>query len=275
MGPDNYNKTWETLPIELFREIFYEHLPGLDNRDLNHLIRPLLTVCKKMTLKVLQELYCVICWYPDAKNSQMLYKMTPLYNTRRVYKSTFPLCRMHIPHTSSWWPGFQYSCPIDYFIINLTQVMYSKPLLNRLKLKIPDTLVIMSDALDQVEEMTSSPSEIGDTPLWVELLKLCQSISFKRIVLCNIKITCKIWEYFNSDLEIIELIDCWSASPLHVDLGKFKSLQQLSFESSPPSMNDNVFRKPYLDLTKCTISFPGTSEHWKLKDEDNVAFKLL
>jgi hypothetical protein len=275
MGPDNYNKTWETLPIDLFRKIFYEYLLGLDNNDLNHLIRPLLTVCKKMTLKVLQELCCVICWYPSAKNSRILRKMTHLYNTRKVYKPSFPLRRMHISHTSSLWPGFQDSCPIDYFIIDLTQVMYSKQLLNRWKLINLDTLVIMSDALDQIEEVTSSPSEIGDTPLWVELLEPCQSISFKQIVLCNIKITCKIWEYFNSDLEIIKLIDCWSASPLNVDLGKFKSLQQLSFKSSPPSTKHNAFCKPHLDLTKCTISFPGTSEHWKLKDEDNVAFKLL
>jgi hypothetical protein len=275
MGPDNYNKTWETLPMDLFRKIFYEYLPVSNNRNLNRLIRPLLTVCKKMTLKVLQELCRVICWYPDAKNSQMLYEMTHLYNTHKVYKPTFSLCRMHISYTSPWWPGFENSFPIDCFIIDLTQVMYSKQLLNRWKLENLDALVITSDALDQVEEVTSSPLEIGDTPLWVELLEPRQSISFKQIVLCNIDITCKIWEYFNSDLDIIKLVDCWSASPLHVDLGKFKSLQQLSFELSPPSMEDNASCKPYLDLTKCTISFPGTSEHWKLKDEDNVAFKLL
>jgi hypothetical protein len=259
--------------MDLFRKIFYKYLPVSNNKNLNRLIRPLLTVCKKMTLKVLQELCCVICWYPNAKNSQMLCEMTPLYNTRKVYKPSFPLCRIHISYTSSWWPGFQESCSIDCFIVDLTQVIYLKQLLNRWKLENPDTLVIMSDALDQTEEVPSSPSEIDDTPLWVKLLEPCQSISFKQIVLCDIKITCKIWQYFNFDLEIIELVDCWSASPLHVDLGKFESLQQLSFESSPPSMEDNAFCKPYLDLTKCTISFPETSEQWKLKD--NVTFKLL
>jgi hypothetical protein len=274
--PDNYNKTWETLPMDLFRKIFYGCLPALNDKNLNRLIRPLLTVCKKMTLKVLQELCCVICWYPNGKNSQILREMTHLYNTRRVYKSSFSLCRMHISYTSSWWFCFENSFPIDCFIIDLnTQVMYSKQLPDRWKLENLDTLVIIPGALDQVEDMTSSPSEIGDTPLWVELLKLYQLIPLKQIVLCNINITCKIWEYFGSNLEIIELVDCWSASPLHVNLGKFKSLQQLSFELSPPSTKNNVFCNPYLDLTKCTISFPGMSEQWKLKDEDNVTFKLL
>jgi hypothetical protein len=281
IGPDNYNKTWEKLPMELFRDIFYRYFPVLNNKDPNRLISPLLTVCKKMTLKVLQELCRVICWYPNAKNSQMLRKMTNLYNTRRVYilynarrvYMPLPLCRMHISYTSSWWPGFESSFPIDCFIIDLTQVMYSKQLLDRWKLKNLDTLVITSGALDQIEEVTPSPPEIRDTPLCVELLELYQLILSKQIVLCNINITCEIWEYFNPDLEIIELIDCWSASPLHIDLKKFKSLQQLSFELSPPSTEDNAFCKPYLDLTKCTISFPETSERWKLKD--NVTFKLL
>jgi hypothetical protein len=273
--PDNYNKTWKNFPMDLFRKIFYEYLPVSNNRDLNRLIRPLLTVCKKMTLKVLQELCRVICWYPNPKNSQMLREMTHLYNPHRVYKSTFSLCRMHISYTSPWWPGFENSCPIDCFIIDLnTQVMYSKQLLNRWNLGNPDTLVITSGALDQVKEVTFSPPEISDTLLCVELLKLYQLIPLKHIVLFNINITCEIWEYFNPDLEIIGLVDCWSTSPLHVDLEKFKSLQQLSFELSPPSTEDSAFCKPYLDLTKCTISFPGTSEQWKLKDEDNVVFEL-
>jgi hypothetical protein len=272
--PDNYNMSWENLLIELFRDIFCGYLSVLNNKDLNRLIRPLLTVCKKMTLKVLQELCRVICWYPNAKNSQMLRdEMTHLYNTRRVYKSTFSLCQMHISYKSSWWPGFENSCRIDCFIIDLTQVMYSKQLLDRWKLKNLDTLVITSGALGPVEEMTFSSPEIGNTPLWVELLELYQLIPLKQIVLCNINITCEIWEYFNSDLEIIELVHCWSESPLHIDLKKFKSLQQLSFELSPLSTGNNAFCKPYLDLTKCTISFPETSERWKLKD--NVTFKLL
>jgi hypothetical protein len=226
-----------------------------------------------MTLKVLQELCRVICWYPNAKNSQMLREMTHPYNTRRVYKPTFSLYRMHISYTSSWWPGFENSFPIDCFIIDLTQVMYSKQLPNRWKLENLDTLVITFGVLDQVKEVVFPPPEIGDTPLWVELLKLYQLIPLKQIVLCNINITCEIWEYFGSNLEIIELVDCWSASPLHVDLRKFNSLQQLFFRLSPPSTEDNAFCNPYLDLTKYTISFPGMSEQWKLKD--NVIFKLL
>jgi hypothetical protein len=294
--PDNYNMSWEDLLMELFRDIFRGYLPVSNNKNLNRLIRPLLTVCKKMTLKVLQELCRVICWYPDAKNSQMLYEMIPLYNTRRVYNPT-SLCRMHISYTSSWWPDFENSSPIDCFIIDLTQVMYSKQLLDRWKLKNLDTLVITSGALNQAKKETFSPPEIGDIPLWVELLELYQLIPLKQIVLCNINITCEIWEYFNSDLKIIELVDCWSASPLHVDLRKFKSLQQLSFELSPPSTKNipfegfltstenilselfppltehNAFCKPYLDLTKCTIIFPGTSEQWKLKD--SLTFRIL
>jgi hypothetical protein len=277
--PDNYNKTWETLPMDLFRYIILIHCvcPLVLNKNINRLIRPLLTVCKKMTLRVLQELCRVICWYPDAKNLQMLREMAPLYNTRRAYNPTFSLCRMHISYTSSWWPGFENSFPIDCFTVDLnTQVMYSKQLPNRWKLQNLDTLVITFGVLDQVEEVTSSPPEIGNTPntpLCVELLKLYQLIPLKQIVLCNINITCEIWEYFNPNLEIIELIDCWSTSPQHVDLRKFKSLQQLSFELSPPSTEDDAFCNPYLDLTKCTISFPGTSEQWKLKD--NLIFKLL
>jgi hypothetical protein len=283
--PDNYNKTWETLPMELFRYIIlilYRYLPVLNNKNFNCLIRPLLTVCKKMTLRVLQELCRVIFWYPNGKNSQMLREMTYPYNARRVYVP-FPLCLMHISYTSSWWPGFENSFPIDCFIIDLnTQVMYSKQLPDRWKLENLDTLVITSSALDQVKEIisslpeaTSSLPEIGDTLLWVELLELYQSIFLKQIVLCNINITCEIWKYFNPDLEIIELVDCWSASPLHIDLGKFKSLRLLSLKLSPPSTQNNAFCNPYLDLTKCTISFPGMSEQWKLKDEDNLTFKLL
>jgi hypothetical protein len=274
-GPDNYNKTWETLSMDLFRYIILIHC-GCSlvlNKNINRLIRPLLTVCKKMTLKVLQELCRVICWYPNAKNSQMLREMTHPYNTRRVHKPNFSLCRIHISYTSSWWPGFENSFPIDCFIIDLTQVMYSKQLPDRRKLENLDTLVITSSAFNQVKEVNFLSPEIGDTPLWVELLELYQSIFLKQIVLCNINITCEIWEYFNPDLESIELIDCWSTSPLHVDLEKFKSLQQLSFELSPPSTENNAFCKLYLDLTKCTISFPGTSEQLKLKDD--LIFKLL
>jgi hypothetical protein len=260
--------------MELFKDIFRAHLPVSSNKGLNRFIRPLLTVCKKMTIKVLQELCRVICWYPNAKNLQMLCEMTHLYNTRRVYKSSFFLCQMHISYTSSWWPGFENSFPIDCFIIDLTQVMYSKQLPNQWKLENLDTLVITSGAFDQVEkEVTFSSPEIDNTPLWVELLEPYQSILLKQIVLRNINITCEIWKYFNSNLEIIEIVHCWSALSLHVDLGKFKSLQQLSFELFPPSTGDDAFCKPYLDLTKCTISFPGMSERWKLKH--NLTFKLL
>jgi hypothetical protein len=229
-----------------------------------------------MTLKVLQELCRVICWYPNGKNLQMLCEMTHPYNARRVYVP-FPLCLMHISYISSWWPGFENSFPIDCFIIDLTRVVviYSKQLPDRWKLKNLDTLVITSGAFDQVEEEeeTFSSPEIDNTPLWVELLEPYQSILLKQIVLRNINITCETWKYFNSNLEIIELVHCWSVSPLHVDLGKFKPLQQLSFELSPPSTEYDALCKPYLDLTMCTISFPGMSERWKLKH--NLTFKLL
>jgi hypothetical protein len=256
---DDYDLTWGSLPKELFRSVgFYLNL----ERD----IVPLLCVCKKMTLKVLQELCYVTGYYPNRHFWRAWYP--PVRLTRRVFtsSSSFYLHPLSISCTSYLWDMFKDRCFINRcFIIKLqTELTYLNPPLDLWNLSNLDTLVIkMSKRVTEMEQLrindyySSQPSK--------RPFDQYQLPSSKKIVLFNMKITPKILGHLNSNLEFIQLVNCQLELPCDVNLEKFKSLKVFTIHLK--SVLRDASYESRLDLTKCTMMFPGISERLKFKDD--------
>jgi hypothetical protein len=256
---DNYDLTWGQLPIEVFRSV------GL-HLDLQHGIMPLLCVCKRMTIKVLRELCYVTGYYPNADFWTALYPPMEIKLTRRVFpSSSFYLHPLLLSYTSSWWhmvedPRLIIHC----LIINFhSEVTYSKPLSNLWDLSKLNSLVIKIPKRF-VQDKQICLSETGNLPLLEELLDQYQLPSLNEMVLLNPYITSKTWGHLNSNLKSIQLVNCRLESSCNINLRKFKYLKKFTILLEPMG---NASCESCLDLTKCTMEFPGMSERLKFKDD--------
>jgi hypothetical protein len=256
---DNYDLTWGQLPIEVFRYVVL-HL------DLECDIVPLLCVCKKMTIIVLRELCYVTGCYPNADLWRASYPPVEVKKTHRVLpSSSFDLLPLLISHASSLWRMVGDSCLIiRCLIINLQPEMtYSKPLpdlwdlskLNGLVIKMPTGFV---------QDKHISLSETGNLSLLEKYLDQYQLLSLKEMVLLNTYITSNIWGHLSSNLESIQLVNCRLESSCNINLRKLEYLQKFTILLEPMAY---ASCESCLDLTKCTIEFPGMSERLKFKDD--------
>jgi hypothetical protein len=268
--PDNYDLTWGRLPNDLFRSVA-SHLNL--NRDICrsmafHLnlkrcdIMPLLCVCKKMTIKVLRELLHVTGYHPDLNSCKKSCFSIKLKSTR------FYLHPLWISYTSSLWRIFKDPCPIHRLIINLKyKVVSSEPLSILWDLSSLDTLMInMSKRFDQDEQVSvyDGESETDNLPPLENFFDQYQLLSLKQMVLLNMYITPKTWDHLSPNLEFIQLVNCQLELPWNINLRKLKYLEE--FTILLKSMGD-ASSESCLDLTKCTMEFPGMSRPLKFKDD--------
>jgi hypothetical protein len=268
--PDNYDLTWGRLPNDLFRSVA-SHLnlnrdicrSVTSNLNLNRDIVLLLCVCKKMTIKVLRELFHVIGYYPDANSCTKSRPQTKLKSTR------FYLHPLWISYTSSsLWRIVKNSCPIHRLIINLKyKVVSSEPLSTLWDLSSLDSLVInMSKRFVQDEQVSvyDGESETDNLPPLENFFDQYQLLSLKQMVLLNMYITPETWDHLSPNLEFIQLVNCQLGSPWNINLRKLKYLKRFTIHLK--SMGD-ASSEPCLDLTKCTMEFPGISKRLKFKDD--------
>jgi hypothetical protein len=256
---DNYDLTWGQLPIEVFKSV------GL-HLDLQHGIMPLLCVCKRMTIKVLRELCYVTGCYPNANFWTASYPPIEVKKTRRVLpSSSFDLHPLSISHASSRWhmvenPRLIIRC----LVINFrSEVIYSKPSPNLWDFSSLNGLVIkMPKGFFRNKQI--SLSETGNLPLLEELLDQYQLPSLKEMVLLNMDITLETWGHLNSNLKFIQLVNCQLKSPCNINLRKLKYLKKFTILLEPMEYTSC---ESCLDLTKCTMEFPGMSERLKFKDD--------
>jgi hypothetical protein len=264
---DKYDLTLGMLSSELFRYVAC-HL------CLKRNIAPLLRVCKKMTLKVLRELCHITGRCSDVNPWGPLYMFEPTLSHIVVFRSfTLDLYRLKISYdTSPWWGMFE-NPPrliIRRLMINFQpKVEHLKPSLDLWDLSNLNSLAIEMPEIS-VRDKQISFSETGNPSLWVELLDLYQLPSLKEMVLINPYITLETWGHLNSNLESIQLVNCQLESPCNINLGKLEYLKKFTIylESMEYASCESC-----LDLTKCTIEFPGMSE--RLKFEDNRVLKVL
>jgi hypothetical protein len=264
---DKYDSTLGSLPVDLFIYVAC-HL------SLERNIASLLCVCKKVTLRVLREL-CHITGYCSNVNpwgTSYLFKPTSSHIVV-VRSFTLYLYPLKISYdTSPWWDMLE-NPPrliIRRLIINSqSEVMYSKPSSNLWDLSNLNSLAIEMPEIS-VRDKQISFSETGNPSLWEELLDLYQLPSLKEMVLVNPYITLETWGHLNSNLESIQLVNCQLESPCNINLGKFEYLKEFTIYLKPM---EYASCESYLDLTKCTIEFPGMSE--RLKFEDNRVLKVL
>jgi hypothetical protein len=88
--------------------------------------------------------------------------------------------------------------------------------------------------------------------------------SLKEMVLLNMYITPKTWNHLNPNLKFIQLVNCQLGSPWNINLRKLEHLKK--FTIILKSMKD-ASCEPCLDLTKCTMEFPGVLNPLKFKDD--------
>jgi hypothetical protein len=265
---DIYDLTWGMLSSKLFIYVTAYHLCLKSN------IAPLLRVCKKMTLRVLRELCHITGYCSNVNPWGTSYLFEPTSSHRVLVQSfTLYLYPLKISYdTSPWWDMFENPprLMISRLIINSqSEVMYSKPSSNLWDLSNLDSLAIeMPERF--VRDKQISFSETGNPSLWEELLDLYQLPTLKEMVLVNPYITLETWGHLNSNLESIQLVNCQLESPCNINLGKLKYLKKFTIylESMEYASCESC-----LDLTKCTIEFPGMSE--RLKFEDNRVLKVL
>jgi hypothetical protein len=256
---DSYDLTWEQLPIDVFRSV------GL-HLDLQYGIMPLLCVCKMMTIKVLRELCYVTGCYPNADFWRASYPPVEVKLIRRVFpSSSFYLHPLSISHASSSWRIVEDSrLIIRCLVINLqAEMIYPKSLpdlwdlskLNGLVIKMPKGFV---------RDEHISLSETGNLSFLEEYLDQYQLPSLKEMVLLNTYITSNIWGHLSSNLKSIQLVNCRLESSCNINLRKLKYLKKFTILLEPMAY---ASCESCLDLTKCTIEFPGMSERLKFKDD--------
>jgi hypothetical protein len=230
----------------------------------------LLCVCKKMTIKVLRELFHVTGYYPGTNVGSELCPRIILKSTRRLSPSfSFDLhpLLISLSYTSSWWRIFKNPFPIHRLIINLKyKVVSSEPLSTLWDLSNLNSLVIMmSEKFDQNQQVSIYDDySCTDQPLLTKPFDQYQLPSSKKIVLLNTNITPKILEHLNTNLESIELVNCQLEPPWYINLKKLKYLKR--FTICLKSRGDTSCES-WLDLTRCTMKFPGISKRLKFKDD--------
>jgi hypothetical protein len=241
---DSYDLTWGQLSRDLFRSV-------VCHSNFKWYIVPLLYVCRKMTIKVLREFCYVTGYYPDVDSCTRLCPWIGIEPS-----SSFDLHPLSISYLSSWWYIVKNSFPIHCLIINPKyQMVSSEPLSTRWDLSNLNRLVIkMPKRFDQDNQIL----------LLKKPFNQYQLPSLKEMVLFNIEITPKILRQLNPNLESIKLVNCGMGSPWIVNLTKFKYLQKFTMHLK--SMRGTSC-EPCLDLTKCTIEFPGVSKRLKFKDD--------
>jgi hypothetical protein len=268
--PDNYDLTLGWLSSDLFIYVAC-HLCHQPN-DPKHEIAPLLCVCKKMTLRVLRELCHITGYCPNVNSWGTSCQFKPKLSHIVVRSSTFYLCPLSISYdTSPWWDMFENPrLIIRRLIINYqSEVTYSKPSSNLWDLSNLNSLVIeMPKRFARNEQI--SLSETGNPSLLEEFLDQDQLPSLKEVILLEMYIAPETWKHLNSNLEFIRLIDCQLGLvdyqlglPQNVNLRKFKYLKKFTIFFKPA---EDASRGSCLDLTKCTMEFPGIFERLKFKD---------
>jgi hypothetical protein len=277
---DNYNLTWKRLSGDLFRFVTSDF-------NLKSDIVPLLCVCKKMTIKVLRELFYITGCYPSV---YLCKSSCPWIKLKR--SPSFDLYPLSISYISSLWRIFKNSFPIHCLIINFTyQMVSSEPLSTQRDLSTQwdleleplstqrdlstqwdlsslNRLVInMSTRFDQDNQISMYDDDgypWTDKSFVKNPFNQYQLPSLKEMVLFNTKITPEILKHLNPNLESIELANCQLEPPWYINLRKFKYLKKFTIlleQNTCPSS------EPCLDLTKYTIEFPGISKRLKFKDD--------
>jgi hypothetical protein len=268
---DDYDLIWGRLSRDLFRSVVsHLNLKWASHSNLKCDIVPLLCVCKKMTIKVLRELFYITGCYPDI---DLCTKSCPWIELKP--SSSFDLHPLSISYTSSLWRIVKNTFPIHCLIINLKyKVVSSEPLSTRWDLSNLNRLVIkMSKRFDQDNQISMYDDDgypWTDKSLLKNPFNQYQLPSSKKMVLFNTEITPKILKHLNPNLESIKLVNCQLEPPWYINLKKLEYLQKFTILLEP--MGD-ASCESCLDLTRCTMKFPGISK--RLKFEDDRVLKVL
>jgi hypothetical protein len=303
---DEYDLTWGRLHHDLFiyvasllssqRDlILSNHKTWLRERDLILLkyemwlrerdILSLSRVCKKMNRNFLRELCYVTCYYPNYSNTKSWTLSHPPFKLTRGV-SLFYLHSRSVSYTSDWWRMVEDPPLIIHrLIVNLqSEETYSKPPQNLWDLSKLYSLVInMPERFDQNQQLSTYNSyswtdrsllkELVDQyqlPSLEEHLDQYQLPSLKKLVLLEMDITPETWNHLSFNLESIELVNCQLEPPRYINLGKLEYLEKFTIYLK--SRGDTSCES-CLDLTKCTMKFPGISKRFKFKD--NLMLKVL
>jgi hypothetical protein len=261
----------------------------LRERDILSLSR----VCKKMNRNFLRELCYVTCYYPNypkrklrtgSKKKLRTESFPPLTLIHKAFP--FYLHSPSVSYTSDWWRMVEDPPLIIHrLIVNLqSEETYSKPPQNLWDLSKLYSLVInMPERFDQNQQLSTYNSyswtdrsllkELVDQyqlPSLEEHLDQYQLPSLKKLVLLEMDITPETWNHLSFNLESIELVNCQLEPPRYINLGKLEYLEKFTIYLK--SRGDTSCES-CLDLTKCTMKFPGISK--RLKFKDNLMLKVL
>jgi hypothetical protein len=262
-------------------------------------------VCKKMNRNFLRESCYVTCYYPNypkrklrtgSKKKLRTESFPPLTLIHKAFP--FYLHSPSVSYTSDWWrmvedPPLIIHC----LIVNLqSEETYSKPPQNLWDLSNLYKLVInMSKRFDQNQKLSvydtyswTDQSLLNNAHSWTdqsllkefvdryqlpsleEHLDQYQLPSLKELELLKMDITPETWNYLSSNLKSIKLVDCQLKPPWYINLGKLEYLEKFTIHLK--SRGDTSCES-CLDLTKCTMKFPGISK--RLKFKDNLMLKVL